>query len=368
MYKIIKIDFEDSFIMDKFISLPWDIYPKEYKWIPPLKDSIKEELSGKDLFFEHGEAQGFLCISDDKAVGRIVASIDHNLKDKTIGHFGYFEVINDPEAASLLISAAEKWLYEKGKTISRGPINLTTFNQYRIQTNGFDTIPFFKEVRNPEYYPILLKQLGYKKAAGWDSRKLTSFQNEKSLEYLNKKSLEYKDKNKNPNDYIIRHVRMDDFENEIRRVYPCFLTCYSEIYGFSQISENEFVNLFKLLPLITVPEFFNIVEHKTDGIVAFGFCYFNVARDFINADGDMNKLHFSKDIGREVIYSNFGIAREHRGSFLTYEIAALASALAIKLGCEIAYNSLAVEGRNLFDCVSPEPIRKYELLEHKIDF
>ena len=40
--KFHEIDFNSS-EFDEFIEFPWKIYQNKYKWIPPLKESIKTQ-------------------------------------------------------------------------------------------------------------------------------------------------------------------------------------------------------------------------------------------------------------------------------------------------------------------------------------
>ena len=67
--------------LSTFIKLPWRLYRNEPDWVAPLLMDLKERLDQQqNPFFEHAEAQYFLAWRDGRAVGRISAHIDRNLK------------------------------------------------------------------------------------------------------------------------------------------------------------------------------------------------------------------------------------------------------------------------------------------------
>src|SRR3546814_11180232 len=61
-----------------FVDLPWSIYANEPNWVPPLRSEVYGLITpGKNPWFEHGEAQYFLCRRAGEVTGRISAHIDH---------------------------------------------------------------------------------------------------------------------------------------------------------------------------------------------------------------------------------------------------------------------------------------------------
>src|SRR3546814_4775858 len=61
-----------------FVDLPWSIYANDPNWVPPLKSEVYGLITpGKNPWFEHGEAQYFLCRRAGEVTGRISAHIDH---------------------------------------------------------------------------------------------------------------------------------------------------------------------------------------------------------------------------------------------------------------------------------------------------
>ncbi|MFP4564359.1 MAG: hypothetical protein ACLFRY_13740, partial [Spirochaetia bacterium] len=89
--------------MARFRRLPWEIHKDDPLWAPDLILDLKKRLNVKTHpFFEYGSADFFLALRGGKTVGRIAAieNPKHNEyhNDRT-GFWGFFECINDQEAA-----------------------------------------------------------------------------------------------------------------------------------------------------------------------------------------------------------------------------------------------------------------------------
>ena len=97
-------------------------------------------------------------------IGRIAAFIDFNLADsyeQPTGGIGFFECIDDKDAAFLLFDTAKEWLKEKGMEAMDGPINFGETDKYwGLLVNGF-THPSFDVPYNPPYYQNLFESYGF---------------------------------------------------------------------------------------------------------------------------------------------------------------------------------------------------------------
>lgn len=147
--------------MSTFIDLPWDIYREYPLWVPPLKRQDRLLLTpGKHPYWERAERQLFLALRDGKAVGRIVAILDHNYNENAgehCGAWGFFECQNDREAAHALFAAAQDWLGERGCQYLRGPLNPSTNYTCGMLVDGFELAPVIMMPWNPPYYPELVE-------------------------------------------------------------------------------------------------------------------------------------------------------------------------------------------------------------------
>ena len=101
----------------EFIDLPFELYKDNPYWIPNLKSEYRKMLDVNIYpFWQHAKRKLFLAYKDNKLSGRIAAITDdmHNkIHEEKAGFFGFFESINDQEAANALFDSAKKWLKEE---------------------------------------------------------------------------------------------------------------------------------------------------------------------------------------------------------------------------------------------------------------
>lgn len=113
-----------------------------------------------DPLFNRVEAQAFLAVKNGYAVGRIAASIHHDLPDRQTGFFGFFESHDDTEVAFSLFQAAGRWLAARGRDKISGPVDLTPHERLGMLVEGFTGRHFPGMPYNPVYYDELIKRCG----------------------------------------------------------------------------------------------------------------------------------------------------------------------------------------------------------------
>jgi GNAT superfamily N-acetyltransferase len=149
-----------------FLDAPRFIYKNDPTWVCPLDKDIMGVFDPlRNTYFQHGVVERWvLTDSGNKPVGRIAAFIDYNLAnswDQPTGGTGFFECIDDQEAANLLFATAQKWLKEKGMKAMDGPINFGETDKFwGLLVNGF-THPSFDVPYNPPYYQQLFEKFGF---------------------------------------------------------------------------------------------------------------------------------------------------------------------------------------------------------------
>lgn len=142
------------------------IYKNNKDWVCPLDNDIKGIFDPMiNSYFKHGIVERWVLTYDNKSIiGRIAAFIDYNLAnsyEQPTGGIGFFECIDNKDAAFLLFDTATAWLKEKGMEAMDGPINFGETDKYwGLLVNGF-THPSFDVPYNPSYYQNLFESYGF---------------------------------------------------------------------------------------------------------------------------------------------------------------------------------------------------------------
>jgi hypothetical protein len=160
------IKVSDKKTKQMFLDTARVIYKNDKTWVCPLDNDINAVFDPEsNPYFKHGTAERWI-ITDDKSrlIGRIAAFVDTNLcnsYDQPTGGTGFFECINDKQAAFLLFDTAREWLKEKSMEAMDGPINFGETDKYwGLLVEGF-THPSFDVPYNPPYYQELFESYGF---------------------------------------------------------------------------------------------------------------------------------------------------------------------------------------------------------------
>jgi hypothetical protein len=158
-----------------FINVPREIYKDDPVWICPLDVDIRAVFDPKkNSFHQHGTCTRWVLQSNDgKLIGRIAAFINDLKAYKTAlpnGGVGFFECINNYQAAQLLFDTAKEWLEKQGMKEMIGPINFgENDNYWGLLTEGFTT-PSYGMNYNPPYYKDFIDKYGFKCPTGVKGR------------------------------------------------------------------------------------------------------------------------------------------------------------------------------------------------------
>ena len=138
-------------------------------YVAPLEQEVNDIFDPKkNSSFRFGECCRWLLIDDHgKTCGRIAAFTNQKYKtrgtDDPIGGIGFFDCINDQEAANQLFLTARHWLAEKGMVGMDGPINFGERDKWwGLLVEGFDKEPMYGMAFNPPYYASLFENFGFK--------------------------------------------------------------------------------------------------------------------------------------------------------------------------------------------------------------
>ncbi len=247
---------------NKFIEYPYSFYKSDKNWVEPLRFDVKNNLNEKkNPFYQHSKIKLWLATKNGETVGRIAGIINDNHNkfhnDKT-GFFGFFECINDKNAAKMLFDKAAEFAKENGMDTLRGPMNPSTNDECGLLIDGFNIPPVMLMPYNPEYYAGLLEDYGFVKAkdllAFWIDKEVSN--DEKMMDKLRRVSdIVLKKEN-----ITIRNVNLKDFKNEVQKIREVYNDAWELNWGFVPMTEDEFNFIADNLKLVVDPDYIEFAE------------------------------------------------------------------------------------------------------------
>ncbi len=151
-----------------FIKTAVVLHAADPTWIRPLDKDIHDVFDkAKNKAFRFGEVTRWILKDDNgKLIGRVAAFINKKYKNKNddvpVGGMGFFECINDQQAADLLFDNAKHWLMQHGMEAMDGPINFGERDRWwGLITQGY-TEPLYCMNYNPPYYVTLFENYGFR--------------------------------------------------------------------------------------------------------------------------------------------------------------------------------------------------------------
>jgi GNAT superfamily N-acetyltransferase len=253
-----------------FITLPWEVYRGDPYWVPP---PISERVAFLDRqqspFFEHARAEYFLARRGERVVGTIAAftnDLYNQFHETNVGFFGFFEVLDDSEAAAALLETAVDWARHAGHTSILGPEQFSTNDELGLLVDGFQDTPRILMTYNPPRYATYLERAGFTKAMDLWAYSLSL---EEYLANQPKKLFRVTDKVLQRGHLHVRSVDMKHFDEEVAHVKEIYNRSWEKNWGFVPMTDAEFDRLAEQMRQLIDPDLVVVVEH--DGqVVGFG--------------------------------------------------------------------------------------------------
>jgi GNAT superfamily N-acetyltransferase len=163
--RIVRVN--DAETNNQFFKVERVIYKDDKNWIPHIRQDLEKIFDPKkNKLFRSGKLERWILFdNNNNLIGRIAAFVNgktaKTFKQPT-GGVGFFECINNQEAANLLFDTAKNWLAENGMEAMDGPINFgEKLNYWGLLTKNFTSRPTYGMNYNPEYYVQLFENYGF---------------------------------------------------------------------------------------------------------------------------------------------------------------------------------------------------------------
>jgi len=248
-----------------FYDVPRILYRDDPHWVgvpDPLLESIF--TPGQNTFFEHGTAERWVLKDQDgRLIGRVAAFINDKKAwnfDPPTGGMGFFECINDRDAAFLLFDTCRDWLAARGMEAMDGPINFgENDNFWGLLVEGYQA-PCYGMNYNPPYYKDLFESYGFRMyyeqvTNDLDLRKPFPERFWKIAEWIRGKP-----------GYTWEHLRLEEKERYIQDLKTIYDQAWSFHENFTPIKLEDLRQVVKRSRHLLIEEFIWFVYHEGEPI------------------------------------------------------------------------------------------------------
>jgi hypothetical protein len=252
-----------------FHKVAHEVYRGDTNWTPPLEAMIDSTFDPqKNAFYKNGDGTRWVLKDDDgRLLGRVGAFINGNKAytfQQPTGGMGYFECVENQEAAFLLFDTAKNWLKERGMEAMDGPVNFgENLLNWGLLVDGFTPQAFGMPYHKP-YYRDLFDAYGFKvyfeqysyhldhkkpfperfwKIAGWVAQK--------------------------PN-YHFEHVRFSNIEKYIQDFSKIYDQAWARHDNHQSVDLDDVRGMIRLAKFIADEEFIWFAYHNDEPVAFFG--------------------------------------------------------------------------------------------------
>lgn len=255
-----------------FIQLFYDLYRDCPQAVPYLySDEVNTLSKDKNPAFEFCEAEYFLAYQGDKVVGRVAGIINRRANEywkRSVVRFGWFDFIDDLDVSKALLDAVIKWGKEKGMTELAGPLGFQDMDREGMLIDGFEHLSTMYINYNYPYYSKHIEAMGgLKKDNDYIELgiNIPSQTPEKMLKITEMIGKRY-------------HLEMRKFTRKEfvqggrgRELFGILNTTYKDLYGFSQLSEQQIDKLINDYIRLANPNLITCVVDTSDNDKMVGF-------------------------------------------------------------------------------------------------
>lgn len=250
-----------------FIQIACSIYKNEKNWIRPLDKDINSVFDPKtNKAFRKGDVKRWILKNNNETIGRIAAFYSSkNDKEKLrVGGCGFFECIDDEEAAKMLFDKAKNWLEKNGYNSMDGPINFGERDKWwGCLVEGFDIDPNYLQNYGKAYYQKLFENYGFQLLF----RQLT-FLKKVRTPLSEKLSLKAERALRDPN-YNFKTLEKRNIQKYIRDFTKIYNDAWSKYPGVSKLELSQAKLLFAQLKPILDEKILWFAYHNNDPVGFF---------------------------------------------------------------------------------------------------
>ncbi|PKP48083.1 MAG: hypothetical protein CVT95_04815 [Bacteroidetes bacterium HGW-Bacteroidetes-12] len=306
-------------LIKQFHQLPFSIYKNDNNWIPHIKQDIEKVFDPtKNKAHANGKIiRWILFDSTQKPIGRIAAFVNFEqakTDNQPTGGIGFFECVNNIEAAELLFNTAKKWLITHNMEAMDGPINFGEKNMFwGLLVENFIDPNSYGMNYNPSYYQQLFEEYGFqtyykqfmfKRSVGIPTQKVFDDKSNRILADGN---------------YSISNVKKLNLDEIARNFKTVYNSAWATHDGFKEMTFATSRKIMQNLKPIYDPSIMIFVYYKKEPI-AFYINIPELNELFKYVNGNLNWLGKIKFLYHKMVHPPqtmvgivFGIAKRFQG-------------------------------------------------------
>jgi hypothetical protein len=227
--------------LQPFLSLPGSLY--EAGRNPSAEGPVAEHLSASYVLLRNGTPAARLALYKNP---------DLYYKKQKAAAIGHYECADDLNLSARLLDAVEEELVAEGYKWVIGPMNGSTWENYRFSLDH-DAPPFFLEPYHHLYYNEQFRDYGFELI----SQYISGFDTQ--MEYATDAILQ-REKELREEGVCFRNVDLSRFEEELRRIHIFSMEAFRNNFLYTPIRWEHFREKYlRLLPLLK-PEHILLAE------------------------------------------------------------------------------------------------------------
>ena len=307
--------------IQEFLKLPVSLYKDDKNWVRPLDKDIETVFNPeKNKQFQHGICTRWILQNEQQeTVGRIAAFIDFDTmnkdNDQPTGGMGFFECINDQNAAFQLFDTGKAWLIAQNKGIEAvdAPINFGERDSWwGCLVDGFHE-PVYTMNYNHAYYNDLFTAYGFQ-----DYFKQYTYVRTLALP-MHPRMEERGQKIIDTEGYSFRHLELKHMAKYAQDFCTIYNKAWGKHAGTKELTLADIMNLFNQMKPV-IDEKIIWFAYYNDEPIAFYVQILDVNQVIKHTNGKMNLLGMArfayyklfKKFNR-IIGVVFGVVPEHQG-------------------------------------------------------
>ncbi len=316
-------------LQKKFLEFPVQLYANDKNWIRPLDNDIESIFdSNKNPHLQHGEVIRWLLFDEnEQVIGRVAAFHDGKPAKEgevPVGGMGFFECIEDKQAAFVLFDACKEWLKQRGFEAMDGPINFGERDSFwGLMVKGWEFEPTYKMPWTKKYYIRFFEEYGFQDYFQ-QLVYVSSIRNPNVSEKVEEKAKRIFE---NP-EYSFQHIEKSNLPKYAEDFRLIFNAAWAKFPGVKEMSSEQAQKLVKKMKpiideqllwfaysldgapvafFIVIPDLNQIIKHLNGKLNVFGMIKFLLLK--------------SKGVLTRACGVIFGVVPEHQGKGVESAIA-----------------------------------------------